>query len=577
MASLRRAALAITHRKLLAGWSTWRLCAEQLVYMELALKRLVPGAVREAMRAMAAWADRYDVVRSVTHQMALSERTYFRRKAHRAFGTWASAASAATSGRATHFRSMSRLLHRELCKAWQTWDAHALQMRRLRRIGASLRHRGHRACLTRWRFANYERAMRMQQLQVATQRIFRRETWSALNAWIATAVCRRQSAESRRRGICWWESAALRGAVSTWRDYLAIVMLAYAGRAWVATCFAKVWRRWSDITERTSTLFRLSLTSAMRLETPKRQFGHAWSMWKALVKQRCRAATESSFSSGLVRLKRELCTQRTLRTILHAWSRHTAEASVSGARRAFARQWKRSAAASFTRGGVMALLTPLQRSQWPKAWLDCFGWRGTWREMPPWLQLLGIHPVPASQADLLAVLRAGRVYGQLVRLASPSFHVAHRTDAHDPDDWRHLLLAFLATEHVAGILGSSVELSNSVRRGKAADHLAALTALRVVVEVNDADKWGHFVASLRGPSPTQHARIPRFTRRDPLDDYTQCKEGAECNYVCLGCSTPRILLQNLKCGKCNLHATTSTQEYMAMFEINRDTLFDRTH
>ena len=113
------------------------------------------------------------------------------------------------------------------------------------------------------------------------------------------------------------------------------------------------------------------------------------------------------------------------------------------------------------------------------------------------------------------------------------------------------------------LLGGASELSLVVRRGKALDHLVTLTALRVLLEVQTDRHLERFVASLQGPHVAANARPPRLTHRDPLDDYTGCPPGAACEYVCLGCHAPRLLLQNLKCGKCGTHATLAVEEYTA--------------
>ena len=67
----------------------------------------------------------------------------------------------------------------------------------------------------------------------------------------------------------------------------------------------------------------------------------------------------------------------------------------------------------------------------------------------------------------------------------------------------------------------------------------ASAAQRVRLEVTA--RFERFVASLGGPRVCD-ARAPRFTRRDPLDDYSRCTPNAKADYVCLGCQTPRILL-----------------------------------
>lgn len=95
------------------------------------------------------------------------------------------------------------------------------------------------------------------------------------------------------------------------------------------------------------------------------------------------------------------------------------------------------------------------------------------------------------------------------------------------------------------------------------DHLRVLCALRTVSEMGDPTCWAPFVSSLSGVEMAGE-REPRLTPRHPLDDYAECPPHAACDYVCLGCPTPRILLQNVRCGRCGLRAVMPTLEYGAM-------------
>ena len=158
-------------------------------------------------------------------------------------------------------------------------------------------------------------------------------------------------------------------------------------------------------------------------------------------------------------------------------------------------------------------------------------------------------------------------------LRAVSHAVSHAAPA-SAVDWQELLLDFLQTEHAETLLGAASDLRLVVRRGKPLDHLVILTALRVLLEMAQTARFERFVASLGGPRVCD-ARAPRFTRRDPLDDYSRCTPNAKADYVCLGCQTPRILLHNLRCGKCEMLATVSTAEYLAMFKLNRGRLFER--
>ena len=106
------------------------------------------------------------------------------------------------------------------------------------------------------------------------------------------------------------------------------------------------------------------------------------------------------------------------------------------------------------------------------------------------------------------------------------------------------------------------------------DHLRVLCALRAVSEMHEPSFWVPFVASIsrascragEGSSADEREREePRLTPKHPLDDYSECPAHAACDFVCLGCPTPRILLENVMCGRCGLRATMSTLEYGALF------------
>jgi hypothetical protein len=92
-----------------------------------------------------------------------------------------------------------------------------------------------------------------------------------------------------------------------------------------------------------------------------------------------------------------------------------------------------------------------------------------------------------------------------------------------------------------------------------------LVLIHAVVHVRLAATTGaRFAASLPGPRPTD-VRTPRVTKPDPKDSLWADHADGGLNFVCLGCDTPRILLYNTKCGKCELRATTSTEDYKATF------------
>ena len=349
-------------------------------------------------------------------------------------------------------------------------------------------------------------------------------------------------------------------------------------RRWQYNSVARAWLSWHMVVQVGAQYFRQSVMAAARLAESQRSHSYAaaWRSWSALCMEQHRAG----YNEGLVDLMRQLIGQKLLRRIVQAWARHASGSSIEGTRRLLAKRWKRSASAFVTHKDILIYLMPAQRAQWPKAWLDFFGWHMTWRELPIWLESLVAKGLPwqsraNGSSELLGQLCQGALYDHLVRLASPTHYARHRGEERDPDDWRHMLLTFFQSEYAASILGSGLELCNIVRRGKPVDHLAVLTALRVVIEVNEASMWRRFVASLLEPH-VQQARMPRLSQHDPLDDMSEVTAGATCNFVC-GCPTPRILLHNMRCGKCTVRATVSTEEYLEIFTANQQVMFDRSH
>jgi hypothetical protein len=158
--------------------------------------------------------------------------------------------------------------------------------------------------------------------------------------------------------------------------------------------------------------------------------------------------------------------------------------------------------------------------------------------------------VPHDATDLLAVLREGSVYlGLLRRIHAGPHHCAYPDCAHATPPtslqwdelegaagscaeggWLAVVRAFLHGEHALSVLGGScrtLEILCSVEASsKPLHHLALLTSLRVLLEMDQPSKWTRFVASLSGPSLSD-ARRPRFTPRDPRDDYSYVEDGAE--------------------------------------------------
>ena len=135
----------------------------------------------------------------------------------------------------------------------------------------------------------------------------------------------------------------------------------------------------------------------------------------------------------------------------------------------------------------------------------------------------------------------------------------------EDDTWRERLHAFFRSADAFEALGASCRgLSIGPDGGKAVEHLAALSALRVVLEMSQMDKWSRFVDTLSSEhlANPRRVRLPRFTGVHPRDDDKACPAGAARNFVCLGCPTPRILLENLRCGKCDMKATTTIEDYL---------------
>ena len=82
--------------------------------------------------------------------------------------------------------------------------------------------------------------------------------------------------------------------------------------------------------------------------------------------------------------------------------------------------------------------------------------------------------------------------------------------------------------------------------------------------MSEPQQWASFVATLTAEHLAHPRRImlPRFTQQHPRDDVSACPAGAARAFVCLGCARPRILMENERCGKCEMHATTPIDEYV---------------
>ena len=75
------------------------------------------------------------------------------------------------------------------------------------------------------------------------------------------------------------------------------------------------------------------------------------------------------------------------------------------------------------------------------------------------------------------------------------------------------------------------------------------------------------MASMPDDNWSPDASMPRFTQPHARDDASHCPIGAARAYVCLGCRRPRILLENERCGLCEMRATTPIDEYVAVSAV----------
>lgn len=137
------------------------------------------------------------------------------------------------------------------------------------------------------------------------------------------------------------------------------------------------------------------------------------------------------------------------------------------------------------------------------------------------------------------------------------------------DSWRLELNAFFSSsEDAIDALGPKCRTISlgEADGGRAIEHLSVLSALRVVIEMNEPARWAGFVEGLSAAHVTtpRRVRLPRFTAPHPKDDGSTCPHGAVRAYCCLGCPTPRILLEGMICGRCSQPAATPIDEYLAL-------------
>ena len=474
---------------------------------------------------------------------------------HRAWCAWADAASAGQHLSRVRLRVAQHWAQRHQARAWHSWHSLMKAWQHHRSVCHSIVHGGVRRAMNTWGAASFERTRLKQTMRACVLRLAQRACWLAMGSWVSHHEMCVQAARCRklaRVGLLRWRRRELNAAITSWilvaleREH----SVAIAADAWRGVSCRRAWRAWSGL----ASIARIAHIVRSRDATVYRHAAH-----------------------------------RKLRAAIARWFQRVCEYGVAGSRRELVRGWKTRATATCSRAGVLPLLNAAQRRAWPKAWQEYFGWSMTWREVPWWLGELGIA-VPHDAAELLSVLREGSVYIGLLRRIHAGPHrcaypgCQHRCDAASSRElsvlenavtpmpreggWIGLVRSFLHSEHALNVLGGSgrsLEILCAVElESKPVQHLSLLTSLRVVLEMDNSNKWARFVGSLSGPSLSD-ARRPRFTPRDPRDDYTHVDASAPASFVCLGCATPRILMRNLKCGKCGLVATVPAEEYLATF------------
>ena len=459
--------------------------------------------------------------------------------------------------------------------AWAGWcaaRAHAMATLEtaVLRMGSQAMARGFHGWLARRTAARHAReAMGRAAMRLAHVGLAR--AWAA---WTDEGGCGREQA-MRRAAVSMADGGAARRSFNSWAD-------AAAERARLADCCA-FW---------------------YPAAPPRHMAFDRWADYVAIQRWRrsCAAAGQAGHRVRMLRLVVEGRSRRLLRRTTAAWAR-------------YAMQWglRRRSAKLGPRRAVWFLLSPDERSAWPKAWQDFFGWRPTWRDLREWLTSLRAPSVavPKSHAGLVTALQQGHIYCSLIaRVSTPapaaagaprggglgpppkalsaavlnpqqaaraSLQLEYRGRGRDEcGGWRHLLSGLFASELAANALGEAahklVAVSGTLGLGGGVpnpapallDHLRVLAALRALDEMRQPELWAPFVASISGASPSEE-RIPTLTPRHAFDDYSACVPGAQCDAVCLGCPTPRILVHGVRCGRCGLTATLPVGEYSHMF------------
>ena len=534
----------------------WRAAAFNRRQLLATVNRFVPEHMRQKVEALRAWTFRCE--------------------------KWLEAEQQLVIGRSLFFQSTR--------KALEKWSAEAVSRHlaaRLQATGATIKLGRAKRCLNTWVAGCQARSNRRQRMASCMFRLKSARAKGALMQWLAMIAVGQGQRDLLRFGMSVWSSSHLSVAFAAWAAEWTEGLLSFERGLviWEHSSLAKAWRMWTIMVQRAANIFRLGVLGATR--TTSMECRAALALWAALTQARLREWSRFARSDGLARLNRELVEQRLLRRLVQVWASLASQTSLACARRILAKRWKGNSTSqlddelSTPRGDILGELSPSDRARWPRAWLDNFGWSLTWRNVPGWLDSLGLpvkmpHGQAVGQAGMLKVLGHGKVYTHIIDLASAQTFTAYSSE--NKADWRQNLVNFFSTELAEQRLSNGKELCTHVRRGKAADHLVVLTALRVLIEMNEPGKWAQFLASKRRSTVgVPEARVPRFTPRDPLDDHSEETANTVSKYVCLGCPTPRILGQKVKCGKCAMLATISTDEYLAMFSLNQQCLFERNH
>ena len=575
LASLLHQALA----RALRGWVAHvEQAADEKAKLQTTLATLLHQALARTLRAWCAETAQWKLPRSF---LKTSVHRWRERALYIAFVHWSSSCVHQGRDDAAMRAAGARFLHAAATRAWNTWCAWHAARARLLGLARALMQQGLRRALSTWQATSSDLAQRQQLMTSALRKMQKRELCQGWLAWAASAPAARRwrlmEASVRRlhhrdlyrgwlaweafskqrrlqqRSLAAWRGSALWAALQAWRLLAGESTAAAAHAAWLMDASPEALRR-----------MRIVMDSVAR--RLRRRVMHAWSAWSA--------------PSGLRR-----------------------RSAKTGVRRA-----------------VWYLLSPSDRAAWPKIWTDFFGWSHTWRDLREWLTSLQLYDrptfvVPKSHAGLVSALQQGHLYEHLVhRISRPHERLrravagADATTTHiyawarshsrvglrggpplerptnqqrdEGDGWRHLLRAFFASELVHSALGEEAGVKLGLvgaALGRAGandllDHLRVLCALRAVSEMHEPSFWVPFVASISRAScragegaPAYEREEPRLTPKHPLDDYSECPAHAACDFVCLGCPTPRILIENVMCGRCGLRATMSTLEYGALF------------